>query len=197
MLIIDPDETRASLVAEGLREVRPLEVRRSPSLACAERDYPAFSPDAVIIACESPDRDTLESLRVATDSNPRPIIMFTDKSTPTLAKAAVEAGVAAYVVDGLSPKRVHDVLAVAMTRFELMQKLRADLAKAHADLAARKSIERAKGILMKTRGLDEEAAYAALRKLAMDSGRPLGAVAADVVAVAGLITGGSVPGDES
>jgi response regulator NasT len=190
VLIIDPDETRASLVAEGLREVRPLEVRRSASLACAQTDFPEFSPDAVIIACESPDRDTLESLRVATDANPRPIIMFTDKSTPTLAKAAVEAGVAAYVVDGLSPKRVHDVLSVAMTRFELMQKLRSDLAKAHADLAARKSIERAKGILMKTRGLDEEAAYAALRKLAMDSGRPLGAVAADVVAVAGLITGG-------
>jgi two-component system, response regulator / RNA-binding antiterminator len=189
VLIIDPDETRASLVAEGLADVRPLEVRRAVSLAAAESEGPSFEPDVIVIACESPDRDTLESLRVATDHNPSPIVMFTDRSTPTLARAAVEAGVAAYVVDGLAPKRVRDVLAVAMTRFELMQKLRSDLAKAHADLAARKTIERAKGILMKTRGLDEEAAYAALRKLAMDSGRPIGAVAADVVSIASLIIG--------
>jgi response regulator NasT len=116
--------------------------------------------------------------------------MFVDRSAPGLAIAAVEAGVAAYVVDGLSPSRVQSVFDVALTRFQLMQNLRGELAKAQADLAARKTIDRAKGLLMKERGLDEDAAYQLLRKLAMDSGRPLGAVAADLIAYAQVLKGG-------
>jgi two-component system, response regulator / RNA-binding antiterminator len=94
------------------------------------------------------------------------------------------------VVDGLAPGRVRAVLEVAMSRFQLMQKLRSDLHKAQADLAARKTIERAKGLLMKERNLDEEAAYKILRKLAMDSGRPIGLVAADLLQFAGVLKGG-------
>ena len=156
VLVIDPDQARAALVAEGLVGVEPLEVRR-----CArfdEAEAAAFAPDVVVIACESPDRDTLESLREATAANPRPVVMFVDRSEPALAEAAVHAGVAAYVVDGLAPSRVRSVLEVALTRFRLMQALRGDLAKAQADLAARKTVEKAKGLLMKERGLDEEAA---------------------------------------
>ena len=188
VLVIDPDQARAALVAEGLVGVEPLEVRR-----CArfdEAEAAAFAPDVVVIACESPDRDTLESLREATAANPRPVVMFVDRSEPALAEAAVHAGVAAYVVDGLAPSRVRSVLEVALTRFRLMQALRGDLAKAQADLAARKTVEKAKGLLMKERGLDEEAAYRLLRKLAMDTGRPLGAVASDLVAFAGVLKGG-------
>jgi response regulator NasT len=81
------------------------------------------------------------------------------------------------------------VLDVAMSRFQVMQQLRTDLAKAQADLAARKSIDRAKGLLMRERKLDEEAAYNLLRKLAMDSGRPIGAVADDLVAYAEVLKG--------
>ena len=187
VLVIDPDQARAALVAEGLVGVEPLEVRR-----CArfdEAEAAAFAPDVVVIACESPDRDTLESLREATAANPRPVVMFVDRSEPALAEAAVHAGVAAYVVDGLAPSRVRSVLEVALTRFRLMQALRGDLAKAQADLAARKTVEKAKGLLMKERGLDEEAAYRLLRKLAMDTGRPLGAVAADLVAYAEVLKG--------
>ena len=150
----------------------------------------AFAPDVIVIACDSPDRDTLESLRDATAANLRPVVMFVDRSTPGLAEAAVEAGVAAYVVDGLAPGRVRSVLDVAMSRFKLMQRLRSDLHKARADLASRKTIERAKGLLMKERGLDEEAAYGVLRKLAMDTGRPLAAAAADLLAFAGVLKGG-------
>ena len=187
VLVIDPDQARAALVAEGLVGVEPLEVRR-----CArfdEAEAAAFAPDVVVIACESPDRDTLESLREATAANPRPVVMFVDRSEPALAEAAVHAGVAAYVVDGLAPSRVRSVLEVALTRFRLMQALRGDLAKAQADLAARKTVEKAKGLLMKERGLDEEAAYRLLRKLAMDTGRPLGAVAADLVSYAEVLKG--------
>lgn len=191
VLVIDPDRARAALVAEGLAGVKPLEVRSAPSVEAIEAELQAFAPDVIVIACDSPDRDVLENLREQTAHNPRPVVMFVDRSAPGLADAAIEAGVAAYVVDGLSAKRVRPVLEVALTRFQLMQKLRGDLAKAQADLAARKTIDRAKGLLMKERGLDEETAYQLLRKLAMDSGRPLGAVAADLVAYAQVLKGGS------
>lgn len=189
VLIIDPDEARAALVAEGLADVRPLEVSRVASFEEVEANLSGLAPDVIVIACESPDRDTLESLRDATEANPRPVVMFVDRSSPGLAEAAVTAGVAAYVVDGLSSGRVRSVLEVAMSRFALMQKLRNDLTKAKADLASRKAVERAKGLLMKERGLDEDEAYRTLRKLAMDTGRPIGAVAADLLAFAGVLKG--------
>jgi response regulator NasT len=191
VLVIDPDPARAALVAEGLEGIEPLEVRSAPSFEAIEAEVAAFAPDVIVIACDSPDRDTLENLRQQTAHNPRPVVMFVDRSAPGLADAAIAAGVAAYVVDGLSPRRVQPVLEVALTRFQLMQKLRGDLAKAQADLAARKTIEKAKGLLMKERGMDEEAAYGLLRKLAMDGGRPLAAVAADLVAYANVLKGGS------
>ena len=189
VLIIDPDEARAALVAEGLADVKPLTVRRAAAFDEAEAELANFAPDVIVIACDSPDRDTLESLRDSTDANPRPVVMFVDRSAPGLAEAAVESGVAAYVVDGLQPGRVRSILEVAMSRFQLMQKLRSDLDKAKADLASRKTVERAKGLLMKERGMDEDAAYRLLRKLAMDSGRPLGAVAADLLAFADVLKG--------
>ncbi|MBC7165963.1 ANTAR domain-containing protein [Phenylobacterium sp.] len=188
VLIIDPDPARAALVAEGLAGVDPLEVRQAAVFVEAEAT--AFRPDVIVVASESPDRDTLESLREASAANPRPVVMFVDRSEPGLAEEAVRAGVAAYVVDGLSTGRVRPILEVAMSRFQLMHQLRADLAKAKADLASRKSVERAKALLMKERGLDEEAAYRMLRKLSMDTGRPLGAVAADLLAFAGVLKGG-------
>lgn len=188
VLVVDPDPARAALVAEGLAGVEPLEVRRvavfDPQAATA------FAPDVIVVASDSPDRDTIDSLREATAANPRPVVMFVDRSEPGLAEQAVRAGVSAYVVDGLAAARVRSVLEVAMSRFQLMNQLRQDLEKAKADLASRKTVERAKALLMKERGLDEEAAYRSLRKLSMDTGRPLGAVAADLLAFAGVLKGG-------
>lgn len=187
VLVVDPDPARAALVAEGLSGVEPLEVRHA--LIFDEAVAAAFGPDVIVVASDSPDRDTIESLREATAANPRPVVMFVDRSEPGLAEQAVLAGVSAYVVDGLSKARVRSVLEVAMSRFQLMNGLRQDLEKAKADLASRKTIERAKALLMKERGLEEEAAYRVLRKLSMDTGRPLGAVAADLVAFAGVLKG--------
>jgi two-component system, response regulator / RNA-binding antiterminator len=93
VLIIDPDQARAALVAEGLCDVRPLEVRQMAVLD--EAEAARFAPDVIVIACESPERDTLESLREVNAHNPRPVVMFVDRSAPGLAEAAVEAGVAA------------------------------------------------------------------------------------------------------
>ena len=187
VLVVDPDPARAALVTEGLAGVEPLEVRHvavfEPGAAAA------FRPDVIVVASDSPDRDTIESLREVTASDQQPVVMFVDRSEPGLAEAAVRAGVSAYVVDGLSKARVRSVLEVAMSRFQLMNQLRQDLEKAKADLASRKTIERAKALLMKERGLDEEAAYRLLRKLSMDTGRPLGAVATDLLAFAGVLKG--------
>jgi response regulator NasT len=187
VLLIDPDDARAALVGEGLQGVWPLDIRRAPDWQTAETDLADFAPDVIVIACDSPDRDTLESLREKSQHNPRPVVMFVDRSAPALAEAAVQAGVAAYVVDGLPAKRVRSVLEVAMSRFSVMQAMRSDLAKAQADLASRKTIERAKGLLMKERGVDEDTAFKMLRKLAMDSGRPLAAVAGDLITFAGVL----------
>jgi response regulator NasT len=187
VLVVDPDSARAALVVEGLSGVHPLEVRQAAVFD--EREAAAFEPDVVVVAADSPDRDTLESLQDAGVSNPRPVVMFVDRSEPGLAEAAVRAGVAAYIVDGLAPGRVRAILEVAMSRFRLMHQLRQDLEKAKADLASRKTVERAKALLMKERGLEEEQAYKLLRKLSMDTGRPLGAVAADLLAFAGVLKG--------
>ncbi len=187
MLVVDPDPARAALVAEGLAGVDPLHVRHVGVFDAAEAA--AFAADVIVVASDSPDRDTIESLRETTAANPRPVVMFVDRSEPGLAEAAVRAGVSAYVVDGLAPARVRSVLEAAMTRFQLMSQLRQDLEKAKADLASRKTVERAKALLMRERGLDEDAAYRLLRKLSMDTGRPLGAVAADLLAFAGVLKG--------
>jgi two-component system, response regulator / RNA-binding antiterminator len=187
VLVVDPDPARAALVAEGLAGVEPLEVRHAPVFD--RREAAIFEPDVIVVASDSPDRDTIESLREATAINPRPVVMFVDRSEPGLAEEAVLAGVSAYVVDGFSRERVRSVLEVAMSRFQLMNQLRQDLQKAQADLVSRKSVDRAKALLMKERGLDEEAAYRLLRKLSMDTGRPLGAVAVDLLAFAGVLKG--------
>ncbi len=187
VLVVDPDPARAALVAEGLAGVEPLEVRHA--VVFNEVEAAIFEPDVIVVASDSPDRDTIDSLREATAANPRPVVMFVDRSEPGLAEQAVLAGVSAYVVDGLAAARVRPVLEVAMSRFQLMNQLRQDLEKAKADLASRKTVERAKALLMKERSLDEEAAYRLLRKLSMDTGRPLGAVAADLLAFAGVLKG--------
>jgi two-component system, response regulator / RNA-binding antiterminator len=187
VLVVDPDPARAALVVEGLSGVHPLEVRQATVFD--EHEAAVFEPDVVVVAADSPDRDTLESLQEASVNNPRPVVMFVDRSEPGVAEAAVLAGVAAYIVDGLAPNRVRAILEVAMSRFRLMHQLRQDLEKAKADLASRKTVERAKALLMKERGLEEEQAYKLLRKLSMDTGRPLGAVAADLLAFAGVLKG--------
>ena len=123
-----------------------------------------------------------------TRDDPRPIVMFTQDQDRTLMRAALEAGVSAYVVDGLSVERVRPIVEVALARFEQWQALRRELDQAQANLAERKVIERAKGIVMKQRGCTEDEAYAMLRKLAMSRNQRLAQVAESVVTMAELLT---------
>jgi len=124
-------------------------------------------PDVIIIDTHSPDRDTIEHLCVISQDTPRPIVMFSADGNTEKIREAVRAGVSAYVVDGLAAQRVQPILDVAIARFEALQSLRNELEDAQTQLADRKRIDRAKGILMKQRKLSEEEAYQWLRKMAM------------------------------
>ncbi|MEO3713852.1 MULTISPECIES: ANTAR domain-containing response regulator [Roseateles] len=150
---------------------------------CVQR----LQPDVVIVNAESPTRDTLENLAALNDALPRPVVVFAEDPADAPMRRALQAGVSAYVVAGLQPQRLAPVLQVAIARFEQDLALRQELDRAQAQLAARKTIERAKGILMQEAGLDEEAAYQRLRKLAMDRKLPMAELAARIIEAQSLL----------
>jgi two-component system, response regulator / RNA-binding antiterminator len=146
-----------------------------------------LQPDMIIVDAESDARDALEHVVMATRQARRPIVLFTNDNDTSHVKDAVAAGVSAYIVAGLSPERIRPILDVAMARFEHEQGLRSELASAKTELHERKVIERAKGLLMQRQNLDEPAAYARLRKAAMDKGLRLGEVAQRMLDAADLL----------
>lgn len=146
-----------------------------------------LQPDMIIIDAESQARDTLEHVVMATRDARRPIVLFTDDDDTSHVPDAIAAGVTAYVVAGLAPERVKPVLDVAMARFRHEEGLRRELADARTELSDRKVIDRAKGLLMSRQGLSEEAAYARLRKAAMDKGLRLADVAQRILDVVDLL----------
>jgi len=146
-----------------------------------------IGPDMVIVDAESQARDTLEHVVVATRDARRPIVLFTNDEDTSQVGAAIAAGVTAYVVAGLAPERVKPVLEVALARFRHEEALRAELADARLQLSERKTVERAKGILMARHQLGEDEAYRRLRKAAMDRGLKLAEVAQRIVEVADLL----------
>lgn len=149
-----------------------------------------LKPDVVIVDSESPTRDTLENLAALNSQMPRPVVMFSEDASDDPMRRALRAGVSAYVVAGLHAERLAPVLQVAIARFEQDLALRQELSKAQAQLSGRKSVERAKGILMTEMGLDEDAAYKRLRRLAMDRGVPLVEVAERIIDAQSLLRPG-------
>ena len=182
---MDPDRAaavRAALEANGCEVVArlasPLEIYDAVA---------AMSPDVIIIDTESPSRDSLESLAFVSRDRPHPIVMFAgDRSSETI-RNAVRAGVSAYVVDGMSQERLLPILEVAVERFAAEQSLKRELADAKTQLAERKDIERAKGILMKQKNIAEEEAFQLLRKFAMDRGIRMADAAGKVIEMAAFI----------
>jgi len=151
------------------------------------RNVEQHQPDVILIDTESPSRDVLEQLAAISMSAPRPVVMLTDDSHDEAIRAALGVGVSAYVVDGIEARRLGPIMRVAVERFQGQQKMRAELESTRLQLSERKAVERAKGILMKQRGCDEETAFAALRSLAMQRGIRLGEAAQQVIDVAGLL----------
>jgi response regulator NasT len=146
-----------------------------------------LQPDLVIVDAESAARDALEHVVMATRDERRPIVMFTNDADTSTVKAAVAAGVTAYVVAGLAPERIRPLLDVAMARFPHEEALRRELADARTELDQRKLIDRAKGLLMERQGLSEQQAYDKLRKAAMDRGLKLVQVAQRIIDAAELL----------
>ena len=142
-----------------------------------------WKPDVIIVDMDSPSRDTLEQMRCITRDQPRPIVMFAESDDRNLIQDAVRAGVSAYIVDGLGQKRVIPILEVAIARFNEFQNLRRELEETRLSLAERRTLDRAKALLMEQRGWTEKQAYQALRKMAMDRNLRMGQVAEQLVAM--------------
>ncbi|MBX3446694.1 MAG: ANTAR domain-containing protein [Parvibaculaceae bacterium] len=153
------------------------------------RKIEEIQPDVIFVDVDSPDRDTLENMRSVSALMPRPIVMFVEESEESLAEEALRAGVSAYIVDGLSAKRVKPILDVAILRFKVFQKMREELDKAKSDLAGRKVVERAKGLLMEQRKLSEEEAYKLLRNTAMKEGKSILDIADSLISISRLLKG--------
>ena len=187
ILLIDEAPERASALETALEAAGHTVVARLANAADLTARIAASGAEVIIIDMNSPDRDTIESLREVTRERPRPILMFVDRSDESMITEAINAGVSAYVVDGLNPARVKPVLDVAIARFNQFQVLNDEIAKAKASLAERKVIERAKGILMRERKLSEEDAYRVLRSAAMEQNKRLAEVAESLISAAKML----------
>ena len=186
VLLVDQEPDRASTLERVLRDAGcDLLGKVAPNTELLEQ-VRRLGPDVIIVDMALPDRDTLEYMATLTRDQPKPIVMFVDQSDETMIGRAVKAGVSAYVVDGVDPQRVKPIVDVAIAQFREFQALRDELAQTKSNLAGRKLIDRAKGLLMAERDLSEADAYRALRKLAMDRGKRLSDVAEEILAVAKL-----------
>lgn len=187
ILIVDENRLRASIIEDGLREAGYERVRVVGAAGEVARIITETAPDVVIIDLQNPDRDRLEHFFSLSRALARPVAMFVDRSDTDEIAAAVEAGVSAYVVDGLRKERVKAILDMAISRFNAFARLTRELAEARGALEDRRIIDQAKGILMKSRGLTEADAYALIRKTAMNQNRKMVEIAQSLVTAASLL----------
>jgi response regulator NasT len=187
VLVVDESPERAELLREGLVHAGHEVTATLASPIALLKTIEQLQPDVIVIDMDSPSRDVLEHLVFVSEHTPRPVVMFTQDDAPETIRAATRAGVSAYVVDGLDRNRIKAIVEAAVARFEDFQALRTQLAEANLRLSERKVVERAKGLLMKSRGLDEDAAYSALRKMAMDRKLKLVEVAQKIIDAADLL----------
>lgn len=187
VLIVDQNLARATILEEGLREAgyRDLVVVRD--MQNLMRRILDAQPDVILIDLENPNRDVLEQMFQVSRVVQKPVAMFVDTADRSTIEAAIDAGVSAYVVDGLRKERVQAIVEMSVSRFRAFEKLRTELDETRRQLADRKLIDRARGILMKQRAMSEEEAYEALRRAAMDNNLRLAEVAQSVITAAGLL----------
>lgn len=188
VMVVDECSDRALLVERSLAACGHEVVARLESGAGLREEVMGTEPDVIIIDVDSPDRDILEGMHAINRDHPRPIVVFAKDCDSATIETAVRAGVSAYVVDGLNEQRVMPILEVAIVRFREFQAMRRELAEARQSLAERKLIERAKGLLMQQSRLDENTAYSAMRKMAMDRNLRMADLARSLIAASELLT---------
>lgn len=187
VLIVDQNVLRASILEEGLREAGYRDLIVVRDMQNLLRRILDEEPDLILIDLENPNRDVLEQMFQVSRVVRKPVAMFVDQADRRSIEAAIDAGVGAYVVDGLRKERVQSIVDMAISRFRAFDRLRVELDETRQQLADRKLIDRARGILMQQRGISEEQAYALLRKAAMDGNLRIAEVAQSVLTAAELL----------
>jgi two-component system, response regulator / RNA-binding antiterminator len=187
IVIVDENPLRAAILVDGLAEAGYTHVIRiEETVSLLARIY-SLDPDVILIDLENPSRDVLAQMFQVSRAVKRPIAMFVDQSDTAAIEAAVDAGVSAYIVDGLKKERIKSIIDLTVSRFNAFARLQEELDRTRSELSERKVIERAKGILMKAKNISEPDAYALLRKTAMNQNKKLADVAQSVVTAAELL----------
>jgi response regulator NasT len=187
ILIVDANQVRAAIIEEGLREAGYDQLIRLSATTGLVAAIEAHDPDVVVIDLEDPSRDALADMFLVSRHVRRPITMFVDQSDSASIEAAVEAGVSAYIVDGLKKERMRPILQTCISRFNAFRKLREELDEARSQLEDRKTIDRAKAIVMRLKGPSEEDAYALMRRTAMNEKRKLVDIARSLITAAEML----------
>lgn len=188
ILLIDDDSTRRKALGESLRgHGHDVDAYETISMELMEQ-LETIAPDVIVIDTDSPDRDMLEHLAVMSRDAPRPVVLFTDDEDAEKMRQAHRAGVMSYVVGSVAAGRIKAILQVAVTRFEEHQALRQELESAKTELASRKLIERAKGVVMRHKGVSEDEAYRLLREMAMTRRMKLADVAQQVIDMSSMFS---------
>ena len=185
--IVDESPIRAAILEEGMREAGFTDVVRIDEMQSLLSRIYALDPDVIVIDLENPSRDILEQMFQVSRAVRRPIAMFVDQSDAASIQASVDAGVSAYIVDGLKKERLKPILDLCISRFNAFAKLQDELDRAKSALEDRKVIERAKGILMKLKGLTEDEAYVLLRSTAMREKKKIGEIAQSILTASELL----------
>jgi response regulator NasT len=187
IVIVDESPIRAAILEEGLREAGYASVVRIGEMQSLLARIYALDPDIIVIDLENPSRDILEQMFQVSRAVRRPIAMFVDQSDAASIQASVDAGVSAYIVDGLKKERMKSILDLCVSRFNAFAKLQDELDRTKMALEERKVIDRAKGILMKLKGLTEEEAYVLLRSTAMREKKKIGEIAQSILTASELL----------
>ncbi len=187
IVIVDESPIRSAILEDGLREAGFLQVVRIGETANLLKRIYAIDPDVILIDLENPSRDVLEQMFQVSRVVKRPIAMFVDQSDAASIQASVDAGVSAYIVDGLKKERVKNILDLCISRFNAFARLQAELERTKSALEERKVIDRAKGILMKAKNMTEEEAYTVMRRTAMNEKKKIVEIAQSVITAAEML----------
>ena len=187
IVIVDESPIRAAILEEGLRDAGFMTVERLSDMNNLLMRIQAIDPDVILIDLENPSRDTLEQMFQVSRAVRRPVAMFVDQSDAASIRASIDAGVSAYIVDGLKKERVKSILDLCVSQFNAFSRLQSELERARTDLEDRKTLDRAKGILMKNKGLTEDEAYRLMRGAAMRENKKIADIAHAIVTAAELL----------
>lgn len=188
IMLVDDTPTQSTILEQALLDQKLTVACRVQSAQGLIKNVELHQPDIIIMVLASPDQDTLDNMAMLNQHNPKPVILFSGQSDSQIISQAVQAGASAYIVDGLNAHRIKPIMDAAIARFNEFQTLRIELQKTQSQLADRKVIDQAKGLLMKTKSLNEEQAYHTMRKMAMDQSKPIADIAKNILSVMSLLS---------